>query len=138
MAYQAVDQHAMNLSRLCQLCGDLLTGRVNYVVSDFISRLEAVFGTLFPKDAYHTTSPPPPPKKKKFCNVCFSRMINAEWGVVHNCLLGPCVRKNMISFKETLWDTKQPSPASREETCPHDKQSWLFKVIKVSVDFILR
>ena len=78
MADQAVDQHAMNLSRLCQLCGDLLTGRVNYVVSDFISRLEAVFATLFPKDAYYTTSAPP-----NFVT-CFSRMINAEWGVVHN------------------------------------------------------
>ena len=65
MADQAVDQHAMNLSRLCQLCGDLLTGRVNYVVSDFISRLEAVFATLFP--------PPPPPNFV----TCFSRMINA-------------------------------------------------------------
>ena len=46
----------------------------------------------------------------------------------------------MISFKETLWDPKLHSPASREEASPfpHEKQSWLFKIIKLSDDFILR
>ena len=49
MADQVVDKHSMNLSKLCRLCGDLLTGRVNYVVSNFISRLQAVFfkATIF-------------------------------------------------------------------------------------------
>ena len=78
MADQVVDKHSLNLSRLCRLCGDLLTGRVNYEVSNFISRLEAIFSKPpFSKDAHHTYP-------NKFCNVCFSRMINAERGVEVN------------------------------------------------------
>ena len=78
MADQVVDKHSLNFIRLCRLCGDFLTGRVNYVVSNFISRLVAVFSkTPFSKDACHT-------HPNKFCYACFSRVINGERGVKVN------------------------------------------------------
>ena len=72
MADQVVDKHSLNLSSLCRLCGDLLTGRVNYVVvTSFLDCNPFFLKPPFSKDARHT-------HPNKFCNVCFSRMINAE------------------------------------------------------------
>ena len=62
-----MEEHLFYLQRLCRICGEILSRRVTYLVSDHLEELTALYKVHFAGD----TSGKEP---SSFCNTCYSRV----------------------------------------------------------------
>ena len=66
-----MEEHLFYLQRLCRICGEILSGRVTYLVSDHLEELTELYKVHFAGD----TSGKEP---SSFCNTCYSRVKNSS------------------------------------------------------------
>lgn len=75
-----------DLTKLCRICGNILNGRVSYLVKENLSGLQSAFQEDFEQDV-NKIHPP------KFCNKCYCTMQNCN-------LRGTKTSKCPVKWKE--------------------------------------
>jgi len=70
-----MNQHKECLAKLCRICGNLLQGRVSYLVKSHAIGIKNLFNTNVEEEYQHPEVFPP-----SFCHVCYCKIKNFEKG----------------------------------------------------------